>query len=118
MTNLNIEERSAYDLVIALVKKHGGSMEFHRKGHSTGGTWIIEVAGLKNYFPCYKHSFHGLDELYVPKPGLPPKTFNDYEHELIPDALEKLIENMKIDWFEYIDDLEWEDEKRNRKDFG
>jgi len=64
------------------------------------------------------HSFHGLDELYVPKVGLVPKTFDDYEHELIPYAWEKLIENMNIDWFEYIDDLEWEEEKIKRKDMG
>ncbi|MEA3327833.1 MAG: hypothetical protein U9R53_11105 [Chloroflexota bacterium] len=116
MTNSNNIERSAYDLLIALVREHGGSMEFAKEGHSTGGTWIIEVAGLKNYFTCYKHSFHGLDELYVPKLGLKPKTFNDYEHELIPDAWEKLIVNMKTDWFECLDDLEWEEQKQKRKD--
>lgn len=112
------ELRSAYDLVINMVRDHGGTMEYHQKGHSTGGTWIIEVCGMKNSFPCYKHSFHGLDELYESKPGLPPKTFENYIHELIPEAWEKLLENMRVDWIAFIDDLEWEEEKSSRKDLG
>jgi hypothetical protein len=112
------EIRSAYDLLIALVEGHGGTMEYQLEGQSTGGTWIINVAGMKNRFPWYKHSFHGLDELYIPKLGITPKTFEDYEHELIPDAWEKLLINMSNDWFEYIDDLEWEEESRRRQDIG
>ena len=110
--------RSAYDLLINLVREHGGSMEYQQEGQSIGGTWIIEVAGMKNRFPWYKHSFPGLDELYVPKEGITPKSFEDYEHELLDDAWDRLLINMRTNWFEYIDDLEWEEESSNRHDMG
>jgi hypothetical protein len=43
-------------------------------------------------------------------------TFEDYKHELKPNAWKLLLENMEVDWIEYIDDLEWEEEKKRRKD--
>jgi hypothetical protein len=116
INNSEYQLRSAYDLLIALVEEHGGTMEFQQRGQSTGGTWVIEVEGMKNYFPWYKHSFHGLDELYIPKKDLIPMTFEDYKHELKPNAWKLLLENMKVNWIEYIDDLEWEEEKKSRKD--
>jgi hypothetical protein len=116
MNSKEPELRSAYDLLIALVNEHGGTMEYQLEGQSTGGTWIIKVAGMENYFPCYKHSFHGLDELYIPKPGMAPKSFEDYQHELRSDAWKNLLINMKRNWFAYIDELEWEEESLTRQD--
>jgi hypothetical protein len=78
-----------------------------KEGQSTGGAWIIEVAGMRNIFPWDNSSFPGIDELHVPKPGLKPKHWWDYEHELIPNAWEKLLENMKIDWVRFIYDRDW-----------
>jgi len=37
MNNSEKELRSAYDLLISLVKTHGGTMVYHQKGQSTGG---------------------------------------------------------------------------------
>ena len=116
MGNSEKQPRSAYDLLIALVREHDGTMVFQQEGESSGGTWIIEVAGMKNKFPYYKHRFPGLDELYIPKIGITTQTYDDYEHELKPDAWEMLLENMKVNWIEYIDDLEWEEEKKRRRD--
>ena len=92
-------DHPAYELVRKLVEKHGGTMNYEQEGYSTGGAWIIEVAGMRNVFPWDNSSFPGIDELHVPKPGMKPKHYWDYQHELIPNAWDKLLENMIKEWF-------------------
>ena len=46
---------------------------------------VVEAMGV--------HAFPALDRFYVPSPDVPsPKTWDDYEYELIPGAEEQLIE--------------------------
>lgn len=84
-----------YDLVRTMVEEHGGSMIYEQEGHSVGGAWIISVAGKRTVFNYDNFSFHGIDELHVPKEGVNPKYWWDYERELLPDAWKRLLENMK-----------------------
>lgn len=85
----------AYDLVRTMVEEHGGTMVYEQEGHSVGGAWVISVAGKRTNFPYDNRSFPGIDELHVPKPGITPKYFDDYLHQLLPDAWERLLKNMK-----------------------
>ena len=105
-----MKERAAYDLLRNLVAEHGGRMYPEKEGQSTGGAWIIEVAGMRTVFPWDNHSYPGIDDLYMPKPGMKPRYWWDYQHELIPDAWEKLLVNMKIDWIEKNYDKNWRDD--------
>lgn len=100
-------ENRAYDLLRTLLEEHGGIMVFEPEGHSIGGAWIINVAGMRRVFPYDNCTFPGIDELHVPKKGIQPKCFDDYERELIPGAWEKLLENMKIDWIGRLYDERW-----------
>lgn len=103
--------RPAYNLLRGLVKEHGGTMDFLQEGESTGGSWLICVEGKQTYFPWKSFCFHGIDELHVPL-KYPTKTYFDYKNELVPNAWEKLLENMKNEVYfisdddqEFLDDL-------------
>ena len=90
--------RPAYDLLRALVTDHGSTMVFLQKGGSTGGSWFITVGNKHTYFAWRDFSFPGIDEFHIPIKFL-PITYFDYKNELIPDAWEKLLENMKNETF-------------------
>jgi len=86
--------KRVYDLVRTMVEEHGGKMWFQRKGQPQGGAWIIEYQGYRKEFPTCDHIFPGIDDLYVPKTQF-PVTWDDYKNELIENAWEKLLKDLK-----------------------
>lgn len=84
----------AYDLVRAMVEEHGGEMWFERKGQPQGGAWIIKYNNRQTAFPTCDHIFPGIDDLYVPKIQF-PVTWDDYRNDLIDNAWEKLLNDIK-----------------------
>ena len=107
----NPEYRPAYKLLRILVSEHGGIMKRIQRGESSGGSWFIKLKGKETYFPIRNKRCPGLDELYFPKKGIIPKTWDDYDNILLPNAWDLLIEKMKFQvYYESGDDQEFFDE--------
>ena len=86
-------KKRAYAKLREIVKQRKGSMNFERKGQPRGGAWIISLDDKSKTIPSSGvQSFRELDELYVPKPNCKnPKTWDDYDDELIEGAEDKLL---------------------------
>jgi hypothetical protein len=86
-------KKRAYAKLRDIVKKHNGSMNFERKGRPRGGAWIISVKDKSKTIRSSRiQSFRELDELYVLKRNCEnPKTWDDYDNELIEGAEDKLL---------------------------
>jgi len=91
--------RPAYNLVRDMVSEHGGTMVYIKKGEGADGTWFVQVAGKRTYFPVKDRRCPGIDELHVRKPGLITNTWDDFLNELLPNAWDLLLENMKYPVF-------------------
>ena len=67
-------------------------MTWHRAGYRYGA-WEIVLDGKRVVVEAMGvHSFPALDRFYVPSPETAtPKTWDDYEDDLIPDAEEQFI---------------------------
>ena len=84
----------AYGKLRDIVEHRGGAMVWHRAGYRHGA-WEISLEGKRVVVEAMGvHSFPALDRFYVPRPDVPsPKTWDDYEYDLIPGA-----EQQFIDW--------------------
>ena len=90
---MSTEKTRAYGNLRDIVERRGGTMVWHRAGYRYGA-WeicldhkrvVVEAMGV--------HSFPALDRFYVPSLDVTtPKTWDDYEYDLIPGAEEQFIE--------------------------
>ena len=86
--------RRVYDLLRSLVEHLGGSMRYERAGHRYGA-WVIRVADREATIQAVgQHAFPDLDRLHVPAIDN-PRRWEDYEHELVPDAEQRLLALLK-----------------------
>jgi hypothetical protein len=84
-------KRMAYDLLRRQIEQRGGSMIHVRRGYQYGA-WIVTLNGKQKTFLSNGSGYPELDRLYVPKAGITrPEHYRDYEHELVPGAIERLI---------------------------
>jgi len=66
----------------------------HSRGGVVGGTWTITLEGKTATFEYDGNGFPALDRCYVPKVDH-PKHHSDYTRELIPGAIERLLEKLE-----------------------
>mgnify|MGYP005810994535 CR=1 FL=1 len=80
----------AYARIRSLVERRGGTMTCEHKGHHSGA-WLIATGGRSLAIEATgERSFPQLDRLYVRR--VPePKTWDDYEDELVPGAEARLL---------------------------
>ena len=75
MADVDHTEPRAYEKLRALVKKFGGSMDYHPTGR--GGEWVVGLHGEKKVIPCPDDRVNELDGFYVPE-NPTPRTWDDY----------------------------------------
>jgi len=77
-----------------LVEQKGGTMRFQREGYRYGA-WVISLDGKQAIVEAKgNHSLPDLDRLYVPRVDH-PRTWEDYTHDLIPNAAAELLTLLK-----------------------
>ncbi|MHC4792213.1 MAG: hypothetical protein ACYS8Y_12425 [Planctomycetota bacterium] len=86
----------AYQKIRKEIEALRGSMTHEKKGHPRGGVWIVKLNQTRKKFKSTGGHYPGLDELYVPKPGVKkPKGWSDYTKEIDPKELNKLLKQFK-----------------------
>ena len=89
---MSVETR-AYGKLRAIIERRGGTMVWHRTGYRYGA-WEISLEGKRVVVEAMGvRSFPALSRFYVPRLEVPsPKTWDDYEYELIPNAEKQFVE--------------------------
>ena len=82
--------RRVYDKVRCIVERLGGTMVYEREGYRQGA-WVIKIGDKGLIIEATgNRSFPQLDRLHVPR--VPePRYWDDYAHELLPDAEAQLL---------------------------
>jgi len=80
----------SYGLIRSIIERHGGSINYVRRGYRYGA-WVIEIGDTTKIIEAEgNQSFPELDRFYVPKIQ-DPKHYYDYYDQLIPEAEEQLL---------------------------
>lgn len=86
---MTASKRRVYEELRTIVEEQGGEMYHERRGHPSGGAWVVQLDGKRKVFEADGREYIALARFYVPLRAHPTQA-SHYSNTLIDDA--------KADW--------------------
>ena len=87
-------KRRVYEELRAIVENEGGEMYHERRGHVSGGAWVVELCMKQRVFHADGRGYLALASYYVPLRDRPIDA-SHYSNHLIDDAKVKWLNVLK-----------------------
>lgn len=86
--------RRVYEELRAIVERAGGAMYHERRGHPSGGAWIVELDGKRKVFEADGSEYMALARLYKPLRA-DPMHASHYSNDLVDGAEAKWLDVLR-----------------------
>jgi len=87
-------KRRVYEELRIIVENEGGEMYHERRGHASGGAWIVKLEGKRKVFEADGGEYMALARLYVPRRANPTHA-SHYSKTLIDNAKAEWLNNLR-----------------------